>query len=370
MLRRIDQALLVNRLLVSSVDPYAVAEKQKRAYMLNFLEIVTGISSDLLMRSGTEEHHAFAQKASEQSIVLLKNEGNILPLKNGAKVAVIGEFAKVARYQGAGSSAVNCTKLDHTLDVIGNFPLDVVGFEPGYPRHGAPDAEMMKKAAELAKQADYVLLYLGLDEISESEGLDRSTMALPQCQIETLRTVSEANPQVIIVMSAGSSVEMPWLDRCKALVHAYLCGQAGASAVLKVILGEVNPSGKLSESYPMRYEDCSTAAYFQARQRSVEYREGLYVGYRYYETAKVPVLFPFGFGLSYTTFEYSNLKATDKAATFTLTNTGDWDGAEVAQLYVHAKALTVYRPAKGSSKMKKISLSTLMGESEKLFFLH
>ncbi len=311
-----------------------------------------------------EAHHAFAQKASEQSIVLLKNEENILPLKPGSKVAVIGEFAQKARYQGAGSSVVNCTKLDHTMDVIGNFDLDVVGFEAAYPRHGAPDKAMMDKAAELAKKADYVLLYLGLDEISESEGLDRSTLAIPQCQIEALKAVSAANPNVIIVMSAGSSVEMPWIDQCKALVHGYLCGQAGASAVLKVILGQVNPSGKLSESYPLKYEDCSSAPYFPAKQRNVEYREGLYVGYRWYETARIPVLFPFGFGLSYTTFAYSDLKLTDKEARFTLTNTGAVDGAEVAQLYVHAKNPTVYRPAKELKGFAKVFLKA--GESKEV----
>ena len=309
-----------------------------------------------------DAHHAFAQKASEQSIVLLKNDNNILPLKKGSKVAVIGEFAQKARYQGAGSSVVNCTKLDHTMDVIGKFDLNVVGFEAAYPRHGAPDQTMMQKAAELAKKADYVLLYLGLDEISESEGLDRSTLALPQCQIEALKAVSAANKNVIIVMSAGSSVEMPWLDQCKALVHGYLCGQAGASAVLKVILGEVNPSGKLSESYPVKYEDCSSAPYFPAKERSVEYREGLYVGYRYYNSAKVPVLFPFGFGLSYTTFAYSDLKVTDKEATFTLKNTGKMDGAEVAQLYVHAVKPTVYRPNRELKGFKKVFLKA--GESK------
>ena len=209
-----------------------------------------------------------------------------------------------------------------------------------------------------------MLLYLGLDEISESEGLDRSTLAIPQCQIEALKAVSEANPNVIVVMSAGSSVEMPWLDRCRAMVHGYLCGQAGASAVLKVLLGEVNPSGRLSESYPIKYEDCSSAPYFPAKQRNVEYREGLYVGYRYYETAKLPVLFPFGFGLSYTSFAYSDLRLTDKAATFTLTNTGDRDGAEVAQLYVHAKAPTVYRPAKELKGFAKVFLKA--GESREV----
>ena len=309
-----------------------------------------------------DAHHAFAQKASEQSIVLLKNEDNVLPLKRGSRVAVIGEFAQKARYQGAGSSVVNCTRLDNTMDVISNFDLNVVGFAPGYPRHGAPDESMMQQAADLAKQADYVLLYLGLDEISESEGLDRSTLSIPPCQIETLQAVSRANPNVIVVLSAGSSIEMPWLDRCRALVHGYLCGQAGASAVLRVLLGEVNPSGKLSESYPLRYEDCSSAPYFPARERNVEYREGLYVGYRYYDTARVPVLFPFGFGLSYTTFAYSDLRLSDKAATFTLTNTGDRDGAEVAQLYVHAVNPTVYRPNKELKGFQKVFLKA--GESK------
>lgn len=309
-----------------------------------------------------DAHHAFAQKASEQSIVLLKNEDNILPLKKGSRVAVIGEFAQKARYQGAGSSVVNCTRLDHTMDVIGGFDLNVAGFAPGYPRHGAPDPAMMQQAADLARQADYVLLYLGLDEISESEGLDRSTLSIPPCQIETLQAVSDANPNVIVVLSAGSSIEMPWLDRCRALVHGYLCGQAGASAVLRVLLGEVNPSGKLSESYPLRYEDCSSAPYFPAKERTVEYREGLYVGYRYYDTARVPVLFPFGFGLSYTTFVYRDLRLSDKAATFTLTNTGDRDGAEVAQLYVHAVNPTVYRPNKELKGFQKVFLKA--GESK------
>ena len=308
-----------------------------------------------------DAHHAMAMKASEQSIVLLKNENNILPLAKGSKVAVIGEFAKVARYQGAGSSVVNCTKLDHAMDVIGNFDLDVVGFEAGYPRSGPGNPDMLLKAVELAKQADYVLLYIGLDEISESEGLDRPHMKLPQSQVDLLEAVAAVNKNVIAVMSAGSSVEMPWLDKCQAMVHGYLCGQAGASAVLKVILGEVNPSGKLSETYPVKYEDTPSAPYFPAKERTVEYREGLYVGYRYFETAKVPVLFPFGFGLSYTTFEYSDLKVSTTEATFTLKNTGGMDGAEVAQLYVSAKNPTIYRPVKELKGFAKVFLKA--GES-------
>ncbi len=311
-----------------------------------------------------EAHHKMAQKASEQSIVLLKNEDNILPLKKGAKVAVIGEFAQKARYQEAGSSVVNCTKLDHAMDVIAGFNLDVVGFEAGNPRSGAGDAGMQQKAVELAKKADYVLLYIGLDEISESEGLDRANINLPKSQVDLLKAISNVNKNVIAVMSAGSVVAMPWLGHCKAIVHGYLCGQAGAGAVLKVITGEVNPSGKLSETYPISYDDIPTANYFPAKERTVEYREGLYIGYRYFETADVPVLFPFGYGLSYTTFEYSNLSVDEKSATFTITNTGKVDGAEVAQLYVSAKTPSIYRPVKELKGFAKVFLKA--GESREV----
>ena len=309
-----------------------------------------------------DAHHRMAMKAAGESIVLLKNEGNILPLKKGTKVAVIGEFAQKARYQGAGSSVVNPTKLDHTMDMIKNFDLDVAGFEPGYPRSGKGDPAMQAKAVELAKKADIVLLYIGLDEISESEGLDRAHMKLPQSQIDLLEAVTAVNPNVVAVMSAGSSVEMPWLDKCKAVIHGYLCGQAGAGAMLQAIMGEINPSGKLAESYPIKYEDVSSAPYFPAKQRTAEYREGLYVGYRYYETANIPVLFPFGFGLSYTTFQYSDLKVSDKEATFTLTNTGSVDGAEVAQLYVGKADAQVFRPIRELKGFAKVFLKA--GESK------
>lgn len=311
-----------------------------------------------------EAHHRMAEKACEESIVLLKNEGGILPLKEGTKVAVIGDFAKTPRYQGAGSSVVNPTKLEATMDVIGSFPFDLAGYAQGYPRVGEGDPALQAEAAALAKKADVVLLYLGLDEISESEGLDRSHMRLPQSQIDLLLAVAGVNPNVVVVMSAGSSVEMPWLDQCRALVHGYLCGQAGASAVLKVLLGQVNPSGKLNETYPVAYGDVPSAPYFPAKERSVEYREGLYAGYRYFETADKPVLFPFGFGLSYTSFEYSDLTVTEKEASFVITNTGDREGAEIAQLYVSAKAPKVYRPALELKGFAKVRLQ--VGESSRV----
>jgi len=352
--------------LVQAVKDGKLSMEELDRRVDELLDVILPVTKAVKEREGrpfdVEAHHRMAAKAAGQSIVLLKNEGNILPLKDDTKVAVIGEFAQKARYQGAGSSVVNPTKLDHTMDIIKHFDLDVVGFEPGYPRSGKGDPTMQAKAVELAKKADVVLLYIGLDEISESEGLDRAHMKLPQSQADLIEAVHAVNPNVVAVMSAGSSVEMPWLDKCRALIHGCLCGQAGAGAMLQVILGEINPSGKLAESYPLKYGDVSSAPYFPASQRTAEYREGLYVGYRYFETAKVPVLFPFGFGLSYTTFEYSNLKVTDQEAVFTLKNTGEMDGAEVAQLYVSKRSSQVFRPAKELKGFQKVFLKA--GESK------
>ena len=354
--------------LIDAVKSGRLSEELLDRRVDELLDVILSVTHAIKPLEGkpfdVDEHHALAAKASEQSIVLLKNEEGILPLKKGTKVAIIGEFAQKARYQGAGSSVVNPTKLDHAMDVIKDFDLDVSGFEPGYPRSGKGDPEMQAKAVELAKKADVVLLYIGLDEISEAEGLDRSHMKLAQSQVDLLDAVAAANPNVVAIMSAGSAVEMPWLPKCKALVHGYLCGQAGASSVLKVVMGEVNPSGKLAESYPIQYEDASSAPYFPSKERTAEYRESVFVGYRYYETANVPVLFPFGFGLSYTTFEYSDLKVTDKGATFTLKNTGKMDGAEVAQLYVSKRDGGVFRPVKELKGFQKVSLKA--GESKKV----
>ncbi len=352
--------------LVQAVKDGKISEEIINQRVDEILDVILPVTEAVKKYEGKpfdiEAHHKMAAKASEQSIVLLKNDENILPLKKGTKVAVIGEFAQNARYQGAGSSVVNATRVDNAMDVIGNFDLVVAGFEPGYPRSGKGDPAMQAKAVELAKKADIVLLYIGLDEISESEGLDRPHMKLPQSQIDLLEAVAAVNHNVVAVMSAGSAVEMPWLGRCKAVIHGYLCGQAGASAVLKALMGEINPSGKLAESCPVKYEDVSSDPYFPAKQRTAEYREGLYVGYRYYETANIPVQFPFGFGLSYTTFAYSDLKVSDKEAAFTLTNTGSMDGAEVAQLYVGKPDAKVFRPAKELKGFAKVFLKA--GESK------
>jgi beta-glucosidase len=293
-----------------------------------------------------EKHHKVAQRAAEESIVLLKNEGNILPLKKGRKVAIIGDFAKKPRYQGAGSSIVNPTKLDNTLDSFDQSEIVSMGYEPGFERYGKKSASKLNKACALARKADVVLFYMGLDEVTEAEGLDRPSLKVPDNQIEVLNALYQVNPNIVAILSCGSVVEMPWLDKVKGLVHGYLAGQAGASAILNVLTGEVNPSGKLTETYPLRYEDTPSYHHFPGKEVSVEYRESIFIGYRYYDTANVDVLFPFGYGLSYTTFEYSDIQVTKDAVTFKLTNTGKVAGMEVAQLYVGCKSGDIFRAKK------------------------
>ena len=225
-------------------------------------------------------------------------------------------------------------------------------------------AVMEKEAVELAQSADVVLYCFGLDELSESEGVDRTHMRIPQNQISLLEAIARVNENVVGILSAGAAVEMPWHTSLKALLHGYLYGQAGAGAMLDILTGKVNPSGRLNETYPIRYEDTPAFRYFPSEQRNSEYREGLYVGYRYYDTAKIRVLYPFGFGLSYTEFTYSDLTIDQEGAAFTLTNTGNRDGAEVAQLYVGKKGPKVFRPEKELKGFKKVFLKS--GESTKV----
>lgn len=303
-----------------------------------------------------EKHHNMARRAAQESIVLLKNESKLLPLDAGTRVAVLGDFAGMPRYQGAGSSLVNATRLENTVDIIGKSALEVVGYTPGFSRNGGADREKLEAALSLAKQAEVVLLYLGLDELREIEGLDRTDMRLADNQIELLQEVYKVNPNIAVVLSCGSAIEMPWLNLCKALVHGSLSGQAGAGAMLDVLTGKVNPGGKLAESYPAVYEDTPNHKYYPGKQYTSEYREGIYVGYRYYEKAKIPVCFPFGFGLSYTEFGYSDLVVDESEAAFTIANTGCLAGAEIAQLYIEKKDSAVFRPEKELKGFAKVFL--------------
>ncbi|MBP3951703.1 beta-glucosidase family protein [Bacillus suaedae] len=303
-----------------------------------------------------EKHHMLAQKAAEESIVLLKNEDNILPLKKGVKVATIGDFAQKARYQGAGSSIVNPTKLDNTLDELERSEFVNIGFEPGFERYGKKNQSKVDQACVLAKKADVVLLYIGLDEVTEAEGLDRSSMSIPENQVELLHALYEVNENIVVVLSCGSVVEMPWINKVKGLVHGYLSGQAGAKAILRVLSGEVNPSGKLAETYPIHYADTPSYHQFPGKEVSVEYREGIFIGYRYYDTANKEVLFPFGYGLSYTTFKYDTININKDGVTFTITNTGHVVGMEAAQLYIGCKSDKIWRAKKELKGFTKVFL--------------
>ena len=309
-----------------------------------------------------DAHHALARRAAAESAVLLKNDGDLLPLAAGASVAVIGDFAETPRYQGAGSSAVNSIKVDTFLDCLKDSGLHSVGFATGFDRQGKPDAAKKAEAAALAAKADVVLLCLGLDEIKESEGLDRADMKLADNQIELLQAVQQANPNTVVVLSAGASLETPWLAHCRALVYGALGGQAGAGAMVDVLTGKINPSGKLAETWANTHADTPAKDNFAGAGRTVQYREGLYVGYRYYQTAGVPVAFPFGYGLSYTSFAYSELKADARSVTLTVTNTGSRAGAEIVQVYAAKLDAQIFRPAQELKAFTKVWLEA--GESK------
>ncbi len=309
-----------------------------------------------------DAHHALARRAAGESVVLLKNDDALLPLAEGTRVAVIGDFAETPRYQGAGSSAVNSIKVDTFLDCLNDSGLHSVGFAPGFDRQGKPEAAKQAEAVALAAEADAVLLCLGLDEIKESEGLDRADMKLADNQIELLQAVREANPNTVVIVNAGASLETPWLAHCKALVYGALGGQAGAGAMVDVLTGKINPGGKLAETWANAYADTPARDHFAGPGRTVQYREGLYVGYRYYQTAGVPVAFPFGHGLSYTQFAYSDLHADAHSATLTVTNTGDRAGAEIVQLYVAKPNAEIFRPAQELKTFAKVQLAA--GESK------
>ena len=307
-------------------------------------------------------HHQLAKRAAAESIVLLKNEDGILPLKHGKKVTLIGDFAIKPRYQGAGSSMVNPTRLDSLKDAAETAGLNLIGYCSGYERSGKPNKAYLEEAVAQAKLAEVVILCIGLDESSESEGLDRSHICIPAVQKQLLDAVAAVNPNVVAVVSAGSVIETDWVTKCKAVVHGYLGGQAGAGAMMDVLTGWQNPCGKLAETIPLNYTDTPAANYFPGKKQNVEYREGLYIGYRYYETARKEVRYPFGYGLSYTTFEYSDLKVNEDSAAFTITNTGDRDGAEIAQLYIAKPDAEVFRPARELKGFAKVFLKA--GESK------
>ncbi|BFL47966.1 glycoside hydrolase family 3 C-terminal domain-containing protein [Lactonifactor longoviformis] len=355
------------RQILSAINEGSLKMEELDSCVDKLLDAVLAVSKNhKTVGKGFDEtkHHQLARKAAVESAVLLKNADHILPLQAGCKVAVIGDFAVEPRYQGAGSSMVKPTSLETIEQAITDYDLQVAGISRGYRRTGEADEVLKKEALDAAAGADVVLYCFGLDELSESEGLDRSHMRIPQNQIELLQAIAQVNENIVGVLSAGASVEMPWQINLKAILHGYLSGQAGASAMLDILTGKVNPSGRLAESYPIRYEDTPAFRHFPSTERNAEYRESIYVGYRYYDTTKVRVQYPFGFGLSYTEFTYSELKADMGGATLTVTNSGNVDGAEVVQLYVGLPNAIVFRPEKELKGFVKVFLKT--GESQKV----
>jgi beta-glucosidase len=295
----------------------------------------------------------------------LKNENGVLPLKSTDKVCFVGDFANAPRYQGAGSSVVNPTQVEKSTDFGAmDGAYEYVGYAQGFDRYGKKKPKLVKEALALVANCDKVVFFAGLDEVTEAEGLDRRDIKIPQNQLDLLKEIYALGKQVIVVLSCGSAVELETVIDADAIVHSYLSGQASATATLNVLIGKVNPSGKLSETLPVKYEDCSSATHFPGKAMTVEYREGIFVGYRYYQTAEVPVQFPFGFGLSYTKFEYSNLTCTDKGVKFTVKNVGDVDGKEVCQLYVGKKDSAIFRPVRELKGFAKVALKA--GESKEV----
>ena len=355
------------RELLAAVESGKISESDIDARLSELLPLVfdTKAALDAAPREfDAAAHHALARRAAEESLVLLKNEGSLLPLAAGSKVAVLGDFAKNPRYQGAGSSMVNSTQVDVLLDKLIDSELNVIGYQQGFDRHGKPDAALQKSACELATQADTVILCMGLDEIAESEGLDRSNLRLAQNQVDLLQAVAAVNPKIVVVLYSGSVVETPWLDNCQALLYAALGGQAGAGAVANALTGKVNPCGKLAETWPLTYADVPSAADFATRRKTVEYREGLYIGYRYFTTAEKAVRFPFGYGMSYTTFAYSDMAADEQGVSLTVTNTGSVAGTEIVQLYVAKKNSDLFRPAKELKGFARVTLAP--GEKQRI----
>ena len=375
------------RQLMAAVEDGRLSETQIDAAVEQLLDLADATTA---ARTGAasfdaEEHHALARRIAAQSIVLLKNEPavavpgadsetgdtaiapdgpGILPLACGPDaptVALLGAFAGEPRYQGSGSSYVNAICVDSLKGMVESSDLNYVGYEPAFPRAGGLDPDLLARAVGLAGRADVVLLCLGLSELRESEGMDRPHMRLDPAQVEVLERVSAVNPNVVVLLSCGSPVEVPWLDRCRALVWLGLGGQAGAGAALDVLTGKVCPSGRLAESWPVRAEDVPGMDAYPTRGRCSLYREGPYVGYRYYQTAGVPAAFPFGYGLSYTHFIYGEAHAQMDGARaghvmVNVTNTGPVAGAEVVQLYIEQPHTQVWGPARQLAGFARVAL--------------
>lgn len=316
-----------------------------------------------------DAHHELARKVGTKSAVLLKNQDAILPLSQSDNIALIGKLAEESRYQGSGSSRINCRKLVNVLEA---FKTKGANFEyaEGYTLKGdGKSKKLLKQALEIAKNKDKIVLVIGLTDVYESEGFDRSHLSIPEGHIDLLNALAEVNSNIVVVLEGGAPVEMPWLNKAKAVLNTYLLGEAVGESTYDLVYGKANPSGKLAETFPVKLDDCLASKYFPMGPKTVEYRESIYVGYRYFDSANKTPLFPFGYGLSYTTFEYSNIKVADSfekgdklKVELTVTNTGKFDGEEVVQLYVKHQNSPIFKADKELKAFAKVFLK--VGESK------
>ena len=364
-----------DRLIVEAVKEGRLKEEVLDRAVERILNIVFRYeeSRDKTAVFDRDKDHELAKKVAEETCVLLKNEDDILPLEEKAEIAFIGKYAAKPRYQGGGSSHINSHKVTSAWDCVkdwGNISY-AEGFRDDVDE---TDEALLTEAVELAKKAKAAVIFAGLPDSFESEGFDRTHMRMPDCQNELIGRVAAVQPNTVVVLHNGSPIEMPWADQVKGILEAYLGGQAVGAAVVDILFGKVNPSGKLPESFPYQLEDNPSYLYFLGEGDKVEYREGVFVGYRYYDKKKMAVRFPFGFGLSYTTFAYSEPKLSAERIRDTdtvtirvdVTNTGSRTGKEVVELYVSAPDSKVIRPVRELRGFDKIELSP--GETKMVSF--
>ncbi len=349
----------MEREVLEAVKAGTLCEEAVDACARRVLKLVIRAGERKTENFAQDEHHALARQAAEQGAVLLKNTDNILPLKREQKVVLVGHMAKYPRYQGAGSSHINPFKV-----VSASETMHDCACIPGCDEQGNADDVMIAEAVAAAKEAEIAVVFAGLPGKCESEGFDRDALAMPEGHVRLIEAVAETNPNTVVVLTCGSVVECPWADSVKAILYVGLPGQAGGEAIANLLYGKANPSGKLTESWPYAYADCPTSEYFGTKD--AQYREGIYVGYRYYDKAGVEVRWPFGYGLSYTTFHYSDLQVNDDRVSVTVTNTGAVFGGEVVQLYIAPHTQGLHRPVKELKGFQKVFLQP--GESKDVEF--
>lgn len=364
-----------DRLIVEAVKSGSLDEKVLDRAVERILNIVFRFEEnrDKTAVFDLEKHHKLAEEVAGETIVLLKND-RILPLKESSRTAFIGKYAEKPRYQGGGSSHINSFKVTSALELVAGNPGIVYarGFEDDKDE---VDEKLLKEAVEAAKSAENAVIFAGLPDAFESEAFDRSHMRLPECQNTLIREIAAVQPNTVVVLHNGSPVEMPWIQEVKAVLEAYLGGQAVGAAVYGILYGRINPSAKLSETFPVKLEDNPSYLNFANEENTVVYQEGVFVGYRYYDKKKMDVLFPFGHGLSYTEYSYSNLRLDKKvmnedealSVSVDVENTGSMAGKEVVQLYVADRESTVSRPVRELKGFEKVALEP--GEKKTVSFL-